>query len=107
MNNKMDINLGDIHLNASNFRIDNESSEMRVLGKDAISISWDLEPEESSFFKNLIHNENKKNLSKCKSCEYFRLIFENDLTLSGFECKLGATYEDMVNSRTCIRLMRK
>ena len=100
----VELNFGDVSIDAADFEIDIDSEDISVPVKSDCSMSWDLDDEQLNFFKGLIVTIRKKNLCKCRDCKYFRLVFDDDLRLVDFVCDLGASREDMLESSHCLLL---
>ena len=101
---KVTINLGNVRIDASDFKIENNKSYPQSIPRPNTKAEyiWNLSDESAALFKKIIIKKYGDNIKRCMACEYCTIIIDNTGAFKDLECKLGAGKLSMISGNTCL-----
>ena len=101
---KVTINFGDVQIDASDFKIENNKSYPQNISRPSthVKYTWELSDESAALFKKIIIKKYGENIKRCMACEYCTIIIDDTGAFKDLKCKLGTGKLSMISGDTCL-----
>ena len=100
---KIEIEIGKVFIDATDFRIDTDSETPLIQNApEKVSYSFKITDKQITSFKKYILKKYGDNLQRCMDCEYCTIILDDSGLFKDLECNLGAGKQEMISNSGCL-----